>query len=274
MDLAQCHAWLADALAIQGRLGEARLHREEEMAVYRAILTRDPRFQQAEFSSFVAEQALAQLDLMAGNISGALAGLEDAATRGVRLTASQPDDMDTAAVAAFAQVRLGEALLAAHRLREAQTASQKAEGPLAAALAKNAAVTSWRRYADEAALLRAALEAAAGDPGAALRLDETTLLSLPGERGQEPDDRWLRDQARLQTGDDLAALHRGGQARMRWLAVTYDLGAPIDRYEPRLLVILAGADARLGRTAESRAILRRLARLSQPGPRPRHGLAL
>ena len=275
MDLAQCHGWLADALQNQGRLGEARRQRQEELAVYREILARDPRFQQAEFSTVVAEQAIAQLDMIAGDVPGALAGFTEAAVRARRLTASQPDNMNTAAVAALADVRLGETLLAAHRLPEARAASRRAQGPLAAAMAKSSAVTSWRNYADEEALLEAALAAAGGDAAGALRLDENTLLSLGANdsAGVNTFRRWLLDQARLQTGDDLAALDRQVEARHRWLTVADDLTGPVDRYEPRLLVVLAAADARLGRAAESRAILRRLARLNPPRPRERHGLA-
>jgi tetratricopeptide (TPR) repeat protein len=273
MELAACDAWLADSLENLGRLSEARAHRQQELTIYHAILKRDPRIQQAEVNSVVAEQALAQLDLIAGNVPRALAGLEAAAARAVRLTASEPDDMDIASVAAVAEVRLGEALMAAHRLQDAQAASRKAEAPLAAALAKNPSVTSWRRYADEAALLRATLAASGGDPSAALLLDEDTLLSARTSRAMDSNDRWILDRARLQTGDDLAALHRNGEARVKWLAVADDLATPSDGYEPRLLLVLAGADARLGRTAQSRAILRRLARQSHPEPRARHDLA-
>jgi hypothetical protein len=65
----------------------------------------------------------------------------------------------------------------------------------------------------------------------------------------------------LQTGDDLAALHRPAEARARWTAAADDLSGPLDRYEPRLLVVLAGADNRLGRVAAARAAARRLATL-------------
>ena len=93
--------------------------------------------------------------------------------------------------------------------------------PLAAAVAKDPTVVSWREYASESALLEAAIMEAGGDPAGALRLDGEVLRQLA--RGHQPVVNtyalWLLEQARLQSGDDLIALRRPLEAHARWLAV-------------------------------------------------------
>ncbi|HEY2480672.1 MAG TPA: hypothetical protein VGI30_00560, partial [Caulobacteraceae bacterium] len=118
-------------------------------------------------------------------------------------------------------------------------------------------------YRARARLLEAALAARRGDRASALRLDAATVAKLAAEPlvGVNTDPRWLLDRARLQTGDDLAALGRTAEARAQWTAAADDLNGPLDRYEPQLLVVLAGAAKRLGRIAAARAAARRLATL-------------
>ena len=70
MDVAQSHAWLADALEANGKLRAARAERDQESDVYRNMLARDPHYQKAEFSAAIAEQAHADLGRLLGDTAG------------------------------------------------------------------------------------------------------------------------------------------------------------------------------------------------------------
>ncbi len=258
------HAWLADAFEKEGRLGDARAHRLAQLALAQASLARDGSFQKAKVDTIVATRALARQDMLRGDVAAALKVYMDAAARAEALLASQPDNMDlTVFSAAIAELELGETLLAARRYAEAGQHQQRAAAQVATALAHDASVTEWHGYRARARLLEAALAARAGDSAGALRLDSATLAELAAEPlvGVNTDPRWLLDRARLQTGEDLAALGRTGEARAQWTAAADDLNGPLERYEPRLLVVLARAYRRLGRIAAARAAAQRLATL-------------
>jgi len=59
----------------------------------------------------------------------------------------------------------------------------------------------------------------------------------------------------------LAALGRMQDAREQWDAIIKNLSGPIDHYEPKLLVVLAAADLRVGRPADAAVVTRRLTNL-------------
>jgi tetratricopeptide (TPR) repeat protein len=260
----QAHAWLADALEKEGRLGDARAHRLAQLALAQACLARDGSFQKAKVDTIVAMRHLAGQDMLRGDVAAALKGYRDAVGRAEALLATQPGNMDlTAFSAAIAELELGETLLAARRFAEAGDHQQRAAALVATALAHDATVMEWKGYQARARLLEAALAARRGDRTSALHLDSATLAKLAAEplMGVNTDPRWLLDRARLQTGDDLAALGRTADARAQWTAAADDLNGPLDRYEPQLLVVLADADKRLGRIAAARATVRRLATL-------------
>ena len=260
----QAHAWLADAFEKQGRLGDARAHRLAQLAQAQASLARDAGFQRAKVDTIVVMRKLARLDMLRGDVAAALKGYTDAAARAEALLASQPDNMDLTGYSAVpAELDLGETLLAARRYAEAGEHQQRAASLVATALAHDATVTEWQGYRARSRLLEAALAARRGDWASALRLDSATLATLAAEPlvGINTDPRWLLDRARCQTGDDLAALHRTAEAHAHWAAAADDLNGPLDRYEPRLLMVLAGADKRLGRTAAARAATQRLSTL-------------
>jgi hypothetical protein len=162
-----------------------------------------------------------------------------------------------------AQIDLGEALLAAGRSSEAAAHGRRAADLAAAALRHDPSGQDWRAYRVRARLLEAALATRGGAPAKALDLDLATLKELAANPpvGVNTEQRWLTVRARLQAGDDLSALGRGADARRQWAAAAADLSGPLDRYEPRLLVALQGADARLGRPVAARAAARRLAAL-------------
>jgi hypothetical protein len=123
----------------------------------------------------------------------------------------------------------------------------------------------WRNYRDRAALLEAAVATRSGQTAQALRSDQAVLGRLQNEKGLEssPDGLWLLERARLQTGDDLAAMGRPQEANDEWTAVVQSLTKPLENYEPDVLLILEAANERLGRSQDASAVAARLAALTR-----------
>jgi tetratricopeptide (TPR) repeat protein len=264
-ELGQSHAWLADALKAQGRLAEARRHRESEVAIYQAALVKDPNLRQAKFSSIVSLQKLGHLASLRGDLDGTLATLNDCASRAEALLETDRENMDLTALVASVQFDLGEALLVAGRRDAARAAQQRGGALIAAPLAHDAAEQDWRNYRDHGALLEAAIAAQSGQTAQSLRSDQSVLGRLEGERSADyaPYRLWLLERARLQTGDDLAASGRPQEAIDAWSAIVQSLSKPMDIYEPDLLLVLRAADERLGRVQDASVVAARLAALTR-----------
>jgi tetratricopeptide (TPR) repeat protein len=261
LELGQGHAWLADALLKLGRLAETRLHRETELAIYRAILAKDPTLRQAKFSTIVALQNLGRLAMVDGDLEEALANFSTSSDRAEALLAGERDNMDLSAVVAIVQVDLGKALLESGRVDAARIAQRRAEALLAVSLARDNTVTLWRNYRDHAALLEAAIAARSGKHAEALRLDQAGLSALEAQQagaGPNTEPFLLLQLYRLQTGDDLAALGHPQDAREKWNAIVQNLSGAPETYEPKLLLVLETADFRLGRQAAAHEIANRL----------------
>jgi tetratricopeptide (TPR) repeat protein len=269
LEVGQGHAWLAAALEIKGRLAAARVHSETELEIYRAVLAKDGTIRQAKYSSIDALQTLGRLAMFDGNPENALADFRDSAERAEALLVGEHDNMSLAAVVAIAQVALGESLLIDGQVDAARSAHRRADALLTAALAHDDSVEKWHYYQDRATLLAAKISSVSGQSAEALRVDQTELgrLSHNGEPSANTEPFWLLERSRLQTGDDLAALGHSEQAREMWSSVVRSLPGLIDGYEPRLLDVLAQAQARLGRPVESQALTKRLRDLSRSASR-------
>jgi tetratricopeptide (TPR) repeat protein len=265
VEVGQGHAWLADALREQGRLADARRHRESELAIYQAVLLKDPNLRQAKSSSIVALHTLGRLAQLRGDLDGALVTFNDAASRAQALLDTERENMEVTSLAAIIEIDLGEALLAAGRVDAAKAAQQHGSALIATALGHDSSVQDWRDYRDNAALLEAAVASRSGQVGESLRFDQAVLGRLQGERiaDYEPYRLWLLERARLQTGNDLAASGRPQEANDEWTAIVQSLSKPIETYEPDLLMVLKAADERLGRSRDALVIAQRLAALAR-----------
>jgi eukaryotic-like serine/threonine-protein kinase len=266
IELGQATAWLADAVQKQGRLAKTRSLRESELAIYQAILTKDPTYRQAKYSTIVALQILGRLAMIEGDLDRATASFSDAAARAETLLTNERENMDLTSVVAIAQVDLGEALLARAQIGPSQAAQQRADELLAVALAHDNKVALWLEYRDRANLLQAAIAGRNGANSQALQIDQVVLnrLHTSASTASNTESFWILEKARLQTGDDLAALGRAQEAQVEWDAIVQSLANPIANYEPKLLVVLAAADSRLGHAEAARAISKYLATLSAP----------
>jgi tetratricopeptide (TPR) repeat protein len=265
-ELSQGHAWLADTLEKQGHLAQARSHRDTELAIYQAILSKDPTIRQAKFSTIVALESLGRLKMTEGDPKGALADFSNSAAQAEALLVNEPANMDLTGVVAIAQVELGEALLVAEQANEARTAQQRGAALIDTALGHDGSVAVWQGYRDRGILLEAAIAGRNGEHVQALRLDQGVLGRLQVHAGTASNTEpfWLLARCRLQTGDELAALGRLADAREDWAAIGGSLADPVESYEPKLLVILQAAQNRLGHAAAAEIIAKRLKDMSKP----------
>jgi tetratricopeptide (TPR) repeat protein len=257
----QSRAWLGDAFEQQGLLTEARAQRLAEIGVLQQVLARDPTVQGANFDIVVALRALARLDLTEGDVGAAVKGYAEAARRAEALLATQRDNMDVASAVAIAQIDLAEAQLKAGGVGAANRAQQRASALIDQALRQGGGGDErWLEYRDQARLAQAEIAATGGAHDAALKLDQAALADLAASSGGHAvaARRWLLMRARLQSGDDLAALGRRSEAVRQWSQVLAG-SSPAEVHDPKLLVLLQAADARLGHADQARAIGRDLA---------------
>jgi tetratricopeptide (TPR) repeat protein len=263
LELAQAHAWLADALLKSGRLAENRAHRETELVIYRTVLRKDGSLRQPKYSIIVVLQALGRLASLDGNSSAAKLLFQESSDRAEALLASEADNMDTTAAAAIAHVALGEALLGQGEVGGANVESRRARVLLDKAFAHDKEVADWRDYSDESTLLEAKILAKSGKPLDALNIDQTVLgrLSKPPAPIVNTQGFWLLQESLLQTGNDLAAIGRQQEARDQWITVVRNLSGPLSTFEPRLLETLAQAQNRLGLNGEANETSGRLRNL-------------
>jgi hypothetical protein len=202
--------------------------------------------------------------MIEGDLNRATANFSDAAARAEALLTNEKENMDLTSVVAIAHVDLGEALLAQAQIKSAQTAQQRADTLLAAALAHDDSVALWREYRDRANLLQAAIAARRGANAQALQIDQAVLsrVQTSASVSSNTESFWILEQARLQTGDAFAALGQAQDARSAWGAIVQSLPAPVTSYEPKLLIVLEAADTRLLRREHARIIAKYLAGLA------------
>jgi tetratricopeptide (TPR) repeat protein len=264
LNLGQGHAWLADAFEKQGRLSQARSRRNTELSIYRAILAKDPTIRQAKFSTIVALESLGRIEMLEGNTKQALENFGSSAAQAEALLVNERENMDLTGVVAITLVEFGEALLLSDQTSAARSAQNRAATLIDIALKHDGSAALWQGYRDRTILLEAAIAGRSGDRAQALHLDHEVLerLETAANSGANTEHFWLLERCRLQIGDDLAALGRLADAREDWGAVASSLPAPVDSYEPKLLVILEAADARMGRTAAAEVIAKRLREMS------------
>ena len=103
-----------------------------------------------------------------------------------------------------------------------------------------------------------------GENSQALQIDQAVLsrLQTSARAASNTESFWILENARLQTGDDLAALGRDQDARAAWGTIVQSLPDPVTRYASKLLIVLEAADTRLKRREDARVIAKYLADLA------------
>ncbi len=94
VNLAVRHAWLADALRLEGRNADALRERERQMALLQALLAEDPKNASYRQDWMLARHATARLLYAMGDRDRALRLRQEALQEVTRLLAADPDNQD------------------------------------------------------------------------------------------------------------------------------------------------------------------------------------
>jgi tetratricopeptide (TPR) repeat protein len=225
-ELAQLHAWIADAEFARRRLDAAMAHRLTERALYDAMLAGNPADTATVYSHAVNRLKVASI-LMAQHLpTSAVRELTEATTEIEPLITAQPDVVDNREEASKIDILLARARLAQHDPAAAGAAAGQAVNLAEALVRKDSTVVDWQGPLLGSARLVAIAVAAdlAQDPDArrlALQpaVAEADRLSrlvpaLPHDR----DMAHAAAEADLLAGDDLNAAGQVNQARAAWAA--------------------------------------------------------
>lgn len=142
--LAQAHAWLADALRSSWDFTAATRERENELAVYQAMLAVDSRDAKAREGKSVALSLIAQLQLLAGDHESARSSAHTAHDTITALAAEDPDNKLWQELVVSISNQLTEALLLSGQWEEADRMNRQAVQRAAALVASDPTVKSWR----------------------------------------------------------------------------------------------------------------------------------
>ncbi len=223
-ELAQVHAWLADAELARGRLDAALGHRMTERAIYQAMLTSKPDDNAAAFSQAVNRAKVASILLAQNQAPGALAELNLAAPEIDRLIAAEPDTVDYREEAAAVAILTGRALFRQHDQAGAARAAAQAQALAQALTAKDPTMVDWQGpLLGGARVLQ--LEIAAGQAASSSEhavvlapavAEATRLSALAASRPYDRDMARLAAEACLLAGDGEAAGGQAPRARAVW----------------------------------------------------------
>ena len=252
----QSYAWLADALHRQAKVAAARAARLAELALY-------ARFEVGQADNAVitnrratALYRLAQIEIAAGQLQEAAARAGAAVNSFDQLSADDPDNMEPADRASLAHAVLGEAYFHLGQARQARATLLRSIEIAEQLVARDDSVAQWREQ--NLALPQVTLArvyAAAGDTAAAHRLFATVTENL-----RQPA---LRDNADPRTVRiycaALAGLARdSARSEPLWSEIVSTLSRKVGRQSPDGLILLAEADAALGRLESAGEITSKL----------------
>ncbi len=223
IDLAQSHAWLADALARRGGDDAAIAEREAELAIYRRSLQPGKDSKQTDYATINARVAIARALATLGRRREALdlvAACVGDATALADFDRENAGWADLVAVTTMTQV---EMLIDAGRDAEAQRRLDALDRLVPFRPAKPGATTTWRLRRARDELLRSRLLLGSGLPDAALNAARRAATLVDGVVGGATHDvRLLVARTRLQTASALLGLGQRAQAAPILAAILRD----------------------------------------------------
>ena len=256
ISLGQAHAWLADALHRQARVREAREARLAELALYASLGPDRSGNAAIRHRGATALYRLAQIEIAAGELQEAAARAGAAALTFDRLSADDPDNMELADRASLASAVLGEAHFHLGQMEQARTALGRAIDIAERLVERDGSVARWRdQNLTLPQLTLARIHVATGNPASGRRLFVTVSDHLRQTVSAGDADPGT-------TRIYCAAL--AGQARLAalpeslWTEIVATLSRNVGRQSPDGLVLLAEAEAALGRPDNARDIASRL----------------
>ncbi|HEY3948082.1 TIR domain-containing protein [Phenylobacterium sp.] len=263
-DLAQMHAWSADADLARGRLAAAMTHRLTERSIYDAMQGGRPADAATVYSHAINRLKVAAILMAQHQPAAAVRELTQASAEIGPLMIAQPDVVDYREDAARIDILLARARLAQHDPDAASAAAGQAlslaealvrtdpsdvdwQGPLLGS-ARVVAIQATAEQARDADARRLALQPAVDEAARLSRL----VQALPHDRDMAQ----AAAEAELLAGDDLDAAGHVDQARAAWVAgvqvLTHAQADGPDPLDADSQAVMVKAEARLASSSTSR----------------------
>jgi tetratricopeptide (TPR) repeat protein len=223
-ELAQLHAWIADAELARRRLDAAMAHRLTERALYDAMLAGHPADTATAWAHAVNRLKVAAILMAQHQPAGAVRELTQAAAEIEPLMATQPDVVDNREEASKINILLARVRLTQHDPDAASAAAGQAVSLAEALVRKDPTVVDWQGPLLGSARV-VAMEAAADQArdAEARRLalqpavvEAARLAPLVQTLPHDRDMAHAAAEADLLAGDELNAAGRVDQARAAW----------------------------------------------------------
>ncbi len=144
-EVGQAHGWLADALEDAGLLAEAARERMQELRTYAGLLAEDEQDSKARLGQAVAQEALAELQLLRGDILGSGARAQVAYGAVSEMLRQDPANTLWQDVKVSTANQLAEALQMQGRWAEAGRTNDEALVGARRLVAENPANSEWRQ---------------------------------------------------------------------------------------------------------------------------------
>ncbi|MDN5863958.1 MAG: TIR domain-containing protein [Gammaproteobacteria bacterium] len=267
-DLAQSRAWLADVALHLGRLEEAYDQRTRELAIYGALLEKNPGNTNVLHSQVNCNYALARLAAARGDARVAFERIKVAVAIAHGLVVKDPSNTDWKALAAIAYSQLGEILFHRGQFALAAEAAIKAEGTAYDLIERDSTVVAWQAVLGRTQLLLARLAARDGEHRRTLALVRRSIARISELEPEAPDNKDIKQVLiglHLVEGDALHALWLEG-SETAWKAALAIAGPDVMHGSLDMRTSVAIVYMRLGRTAQAKSIVKHLDDLHYRAP--------
>lgn len=250
--VAQCHAWLADAFEDQSDLRRARDERAAEADIYARLLARDSANRDVQLSLVNSYRARAEISMQLGNVDSAIDDLMAAKRYSDELVELEPENGLSVQFRASVYANLAEARAHAADAAGALALFEQAERFAAELEQRDASVIDWRQLRFRVALQRLrylASDARASGPDLLTELSRTAqgLEQLRSEAPQLSEIPHLLAQAHFLMAGLLVT-----EERRDHIETVIAVLAPLETsLPPRMLAILALAHRARGDAADA-----------------------
>lgn len=176
--VAQAHAWLADAYQADGALASASNQRAAEQQIYVQLLSTDPQNRDVQLSLVNSYRARSEILLQLGDVPAAVGDLVDAKSIGDRLYELEPSNGLVAQILAGIYANLGEATSFADTRSGVEVLFAEASRIAARLVSLDGSVLKWAILQHRVALQRLRVQVQNSEFN-----DENLLIDLMGRAG-------------------------------------------------------------------------------------------
>lgn len=210
-------AWLADAEIAMGKVREATIHRQRQIALLESLSQKAGGDVEYRKRLIPAHLALGRLLAAQGQGEAAEQHLKAAVSIAEGLIPEEPSNSKWLEYGANAQLSLAQHLLGTGRLADAAAEARAGCDVVERRVSREAAIIYWRYDYATCLDLRAQLAMARGDPATALTLATKQLaLTSALKSGDSTEDRFIRARVQRQIGDINQIMGNDVAARAAW----------------------------------------------------------